>query len=325
MKKIILSLALACVSLSAVAQTTSSFKAFNNLDFSVSAGTTGVGIELASKITPIVQLRAGFHAMPEFEPKMNFGIEGGRFDENGNWVATRFENMADKMEDFTGYSVDTNVDMVGTPDFNNFSLIVDLYPFKNKNWRISAGLYYGVSTIATACNSMEDMSSLLAVGIYNNMYDKIMQGLPVIGDDIYLSPEIEDKFIEMGRMGIRMGDYVRDVYDAQGNMLHKAGDPYIMTPDANSMVRAAVKVNRWKPYLGFGYEGALLKRNPSYRIAFDCGAMFWGGTPSLVTHDGTDLVNDVRNVGGKVGRYVDAIEKLDVMPVLNIRIVKKIF
>lgn len=325
MKKLYISLLLASVSLFTTAQTEATFKPFNNLDLSVSAGTTGLGLDLATKITPIVQVRAGFHFMPEFEPKMNFGIEGGRYDANGNWVTTRFESMADKMQEFTGFAVDSSIDMVGTPNFNNLSLMVDVFPFTNKHWHVSAGVFYGSAGIADACNAIEDMPSLLAVGIYNNMYNKILTGQPVIGDDIYLTPEIEDKFLNMGRMGIRMGDYVRDVVDDEGKVVHKAGEPYIMEPDENSLVRASIEVNRWRPYLGFGYEGALFKRDPSYRISFDCGAMFWGGTPSLITHDGTDLVKDVCNVRGKVGRYVDAISKLDVMPVLNVRITKQIF
>ena len=53
--------------------------------------------------------------------------------------------------------------------------------------------------------------------------------------------------------------------------------------------------------------------------------MFWGGTPKVVTHDGTDLVNDVDNVRGKVGDYVEIIKKFKVFPVLNLRITRRLF
>ena len=75
----------------------------------------------------------------------------------------------------------------------------------------------------------------------------------------------------------------------------------------------------------FGYGGQLLKNDPSWQVSFDCGALFWGGTPRIVTHDGTDLVNDVENVRGKVGDYVDIVKKFKVFPVLNLRITKRIF
>jgi opacity protein-like surface antigen len=302
-----------------------SIKPFRNLDLSVTAGTSGIGFDLATKINSYVGLRAGFSYMPQLEPKINFGIEGGRYDFDGNWVTTRFDNMASQLQEFTGLNIDTSVDMVGEPNFYNFNLLVDVFPFENKKWHITAGVYYGPSSVAKAKNSMEDMPSPLGVSIYNNMYNKIINGEPIIGEDGYLAPELEDKFWDMGRMGIRIGEYKRDVLDAEGNVVHQKGEPYMMEPDANSMVRATVKVNRIKPFLGFGYEGALFKKDPSYKISFDCGVLFWGGKPQLITHDGTDSINDLDNVRGKVGDYVDAIKKFEVYPMLNIRITKTIF
>jgi hypothetical protein len=53
--------------------------------------------------------------------------------------------------------------------------------------------------------------------------------------------------------------------------------------------------------------------------------MFWGGTPSLYNHEGVDLANDVENIGGKVGDYVDLFKAFKVYPVLSLRITKTIF
>jgi hypothetical protein len=53
--------------------------------------------------------------------------------------------------------------------------------------------------------------------------------------------------------------------------------------------------------------------------------MFWGGTPRIYTHDGTDLSKDVENIEGKVGTYVDLLKAFKVFPVLNVRITKTIF
>ena len=50
------------------------------------------------------------------------------------------------------------------------NLLVDVFPFKNnKHWHFTAGFYWGNSTIGKAYNTTEDMPSLVAVGIYNNM------------------------------------------------------------------------------------------------------------------------------------------------------------
>ena len=70
-------------------------------------------------------------------------------------------------------------------------------------------------------------------------------------------------------------------------------------------------------------------------ISFDCGAMFWGGTPNLVVYhglklpDGTyrdvSLTEDVENIGGKVGSYVKLFKAFKVYPVLSLRVTKRIF
>ena len=98
-----------------------------------------------------------------------------------------------------------------------------------------------------------------------------------------------------------------------------------MEPDKDGTVRARVKANPFKPYLGIGYGGRLLKNSDRYHISADLGILFWGGTPSIIMHDGTNLARDVVDIGGKVGDYVDFISGLHVYPVLNLRITKTIF
>ena len=99
----------------------------------------------------------------------------------------------------------------------------------------------------------------------------------------------------------------------------------MMYPDENSTVKADIFVNSFKPYLGVGYGGKLTEKNENIRIEFDAGAMFWGGTPEVVTHDGTDLAKDVENIGGKVGDYVRFVKSLKVYPVLNVKVSFRLF
>ena len=60
-------------------------------------------------------------------------------------------------------------------------------------------------------------------------------------------------------------------------------------------------------------------------MEFDAGMLFWGGSPRIMTHDGVDLARDVRDVGGKVGRYVNFMKAIKVYPVLNLRIFFRMF
>ena len=124
----------------------------------------------------------------------------------------------------------------------------------------------------------------------------------------------------------------KTMVDTKGNTIQR---PYIVAPDEDGMVRVTASSKSFKPYLGFGYGGNLVKKRDDWKISFDCGAMFWGGTPELVVYHGLKLPNgsyrdislteDVENIGGKVGSYVKLFKSLKVYPVLSLRITKRLF
>lgn len=288
----------------------------NHLDFGVSLGTTGIGVELASPIGKMVQVRTGFDFMPHFNHNMHFDIQ--TYDETGI-IVTKFDQLATTMQQMTGYTVDKQIDMVGKPTFYNFKLLVDVFPLHNKKWHFTGGFYLGPSTIATAMNSTGDMSTLLAVGIYNKMYDYFKSDKyldePLYGT-YYVDPAVGDqlkaKFTSYGRMGIHIGD-------------KKDGSLYMMEPGTDGTVYARAKVNSFKPYIGFGYGNAQATKSRPFNVSFDCGLLFWGGTPRVITHDGTDLAHDMKSVRGKVGDYVDLIKVFKVFPVIDLKISYRLF
>lgn len=336
-----------------VAQYWKEHNIFQHLDLSVSAGTTGIGIDLASPIGEYFQLRAGFDYMPRFTAKMKFDVMIGdqparQYDANGNRIETSFDRMQVMLHDFTGVTADDHVDMIGKPTMNNVKLLLDFFPFKNnKHWHVTAGFYWGPSKFAEAVNSTESMNSLIALSIYNNLYDK--SNIHINGDEngnhppqyilqvpdpddpdgkmmpVSLDPQIEQRILAFGRMGFHLGDYARDIYDSNGNLLHAKGDPYIMEGDDNNMVKVTAKSNSFKPYLGIGYRGRLVKNRDDWKISVDAGVMFWGGQPDLYLHDGINLTEDITNIKGQVGDYVDLFKKFTVFPNLSVRFTKTIF
>ena len=336
-----------------VAQYWKEHNIFQHLDVSVSAGTTGIGIDLASPIGEYFQLRAGFDYMPRFTAKMKFDVMIGdqparQYDANGNRIETSFDRMQVMLHDFTGVIADDHVDMIGKPTMNNVKLLLDFFPFKNnKHWHVTAGFYWGPSKFAEAVNSTESMNSLIALSIYNNLYDKSY--IHINGDEngnhppqyilqvpdpddpdgkmmpVSLDPQIEQRFLVFGRMGFHLGDYARDIYDSNGNLLHAKGDPYIMEGDDNNMVKVTAKSNSFKPYLGIGYRGRLVKNRDDWKISVDAGVMFWGGKPDLYLHDGINLTEDITNIKGQVGDYVDLFKKFTVFPNLSVRFTKTLF
>lgn len=337
-------------------------KVFQNLDVSVTAGTPGIGIDVASKIGRYVQLRAGYEFMPRFNMHVNFPIEvGGQpaklYDANGNRVESRFDRLSKMLTSVTGYEVQDEVEMIGKPTINNFKFMVDVFPFRNKHWHVTAGFYWGKSQFGYAENSTQAMTSLLAVGMFNQLYDRATDvdkplfefGDVIIWDFNAGGTSLSEKIANYGgRMGFHIGEYTHDVYytypedvysepyyddeepellHAKGEqvLIHKAGDRYVMEPGSDGMVKVYAKSNPFKPYIGFGYGGRLIKNRDDWQVSFDAGMMFWGGTPDLYTHDGTNLTKDVTNISGKVGDWVDRIAGFKVYPVLSVRFTKTIF
>jgi len=312
---------------------------FNHLDIGVTMGTTGLGFDVAMPVGDYVRLRTGFSFVPRVEVPMTFGIQVG---DDPSKSASKFNRLAGMLQSFTGHAVEDHVEMTGKPTMWNWNLLVDVYPLKhNKHWRVTTGFFLGNSNIAEAFNKTESMSSLLAVDIYNNMYNKLhgkskreLQEIKLIDlgsgyDWLSMDPMVmytlQEKLDAMGRMGIHLGNYTHDIYDAEGNLIHKQGESYVMEPDDNHMVKADMKVNAFKPYLGVGFDGRLVKGDNRLHVSVDAGVMFWGGTPSLITHDGTDLINDVEGITGKVGDYVSTMSKFKVFPVVNVRFSYTIF
>lgn len=320
-KTLVKTLFLAIVAATPLQISSSTFKelmdnSFRHLDLAVNVGTTGIGFEASTPIGDYVKLRAGFDFMPKFTYDMQFTIQIGdsiesKYDKNGNRIETKFDKMAGLLEEFTGTKVDDTIDMVGEPKFNNFKLIVDVYPFKDKRWYFSAGFYLGSSQIGYAYNTTEDMPSLMAVSIYNNIYQKVVDG-DAIFMDLELPPDINKTIKKYGRMGMHVGDNPEE------------GTPYIMVPDENNMVKAYMHVNAFRPYLGAGYSGRISK-DGRLRVSANLGVLFWGGSPKVYTHDGTEIVNGLTNVPGQVGRYTDLARGFKVFPVLNASISYRLF
>ena len=312
---------------------------FNHLNVGVTLGTTGLGVEAGMPINNYLWVRSGLSFMPRMEVPMTFEIQVG---DDPKTSKAKFNRMSSALESFTGKPVSDNVYMTGKAKMWNWNVLFDIYPFQqNLHWRVTAGFFLGPSNVAEAFNQTESMASLVAVDIYNNVYDKLhgkskreLAGVKLIDlgpgyEDVYMDLNMllrmQEMFDNAGRMGLYLGDYSHDITDEDGNVIHKKGDPYVMTPDDDHMVKADVKVNAFKPYIGFGYDGRLVKGNDRLHVGFDAGIMFWGGKPCLYAHDGTDLINDVENITGKVGDYVDMMSKLVVYPVANVRFTYTIF
>ena len=343
MKKILLALAAIVSMVTATAQNTEAEgqdkKLIKHLDVSLTAGSTGIGFDLSTPIGEYVKVRTGLSIMPRVDLPTSFKLQVGDTIETSK---SKFEHLSERLSGITGKEVEPKADMVREPTFWNWNVLVDVYPFReNKHWRFTAGFYWGNKTIGIAYNKAECVPTLLAVNMYNGIYEKLHgkttkelmdvklidlgEGYEDFSTDPAILKRLQKTMDYYGRIGVNMGTYKHDILDEEGNVIHKEGDIYRLEPNDESMVKAEMYVNNFKPYLGFGYGGRLIKGDDRYQISFDCGAMFWGGTPRLITHDGTDLTHDVENIPGGVGSDVRLIGALKVYPVLNVRLTRTLF
>lgn len=292
--------------------------AFNpDLNITVEAGTTGIGFGVSSRVNEYFGVRTSFTWMPHFEFPMHFNIQIGDgkpyYDKQGR---SRFDRMAESLKEMTGFEIDQQVDMIGEPHFHNVKLLVDVYPFNDKRWYFTAGFYAGPSVIGRAYNRTEEMTTLVTLSMYNNIYDRVddLENNPEsehAGKGFEFPYEINEKILSTGRMGMHVGDFAD-------------GTPYIMEPDKDSMVKAQMKVNAFKPYIGAGYNGLIYRNNDRLKFSFDCGVMFWGGAPKVYTHDGTEITS-LNNLNGQVAKYINLSNKLKVFPLLNLGVSYTLF
>ena len=351
MKRIILSFTLGLFIFLSNAQTSffdtlqDDYNMFSHLDVSLTGGSDGLGLDLATPLGDFLQFRTGFAIMPYLEKSLTYSVGVGA---DGMISQERYDQFNGIFQQVTGCQLVDHVDMVARPKLANYKLMLDVLPFANKHWHFSAGFYVGNSTVAKISSTAESVPTMLALNIFNRMIDC------AIGEDgegggtfiewgdfsLALDPGMEDKLYNLAID--RTKGYVKDFdersFEEQTELLHKYGkytvqlgnrvadgSPYFLSPDEHGMIRMEVKANRFKPYLGFGYGGSLLKYSDKYQVSFDCGALFWGGSPKIIMHDGTDIMHDVTNLDGKIGNYCDIARQFKVFPVISLRLTCRLF
>lgn len=343
---------------------------FNHLDAAFTVGTTGFGFDLAVPVTDWVRLRAGgaFRLSKHYDASLGTEIAVGLPEEE---QSRRFDKLSTMMESFMGTAPTRTLELEGDMRMNNFKFLVDVYPFKNnRHWRATVGFFYGNGTIVDGRNTAVSVNTLAAISSYNMMYEGALDGhfmdMTELGITIdgQTEQKIVNKLLSWGEctdangasyyaeygISIPMGTYshdvvaLQDVYDANGNLRHRkgevirrAGETVRMVPDDDDMIHYDVHVNKFKPYLGVGYELAVSKDKRS-TIGIDAGVLFWGGKPGIdfklpVGKDAEgkniyqtlDLVSDVDNVPGKLGDHVSTARDYCVYPEVSVRFARRLW
>lgn len=113
---------------------------FNHLSVGVSAGTDGIGIQLAAPLSPKFSLRAGYSFFPTID--INEDIDLGK--------NPAFINPTKQIIDL---DLDTKM--------NQANILVDFYPSLRSSFHITAGAYFGSSDILSVGNKGQFIRSEL--------------------------------------------------------------------------------------------------------------------------------------------------------------------
>jgi hypothetical protein len=134
----------------AMAQKVRRFGVFDHAAIGVSAGTTGVGFELAAPITDFLVLRAGYSFMPEL-----------KYSTDVHYKAAGVEN---------------ETEIEGKLKYGNGHALLDIYPIPGCTFHATVGAFYGTDKLITAENKQPIIGLLPGEGLEIGDY--------IIGPDV---------------------------------------------------------------------------------------------------------------------------------------------
>ena len=141
LRHLVLPLAILCGVLTAGAQEKDK-NMFNHLSVGVTAGTPGIGFDVAAPIGNYVQVRAGVAFMPSIKFGTDLDVSDG--------------------SEIAGYKIPETVEVEAKVGFTNGKLLFDVFPFKRSSFHITAGAYFGSSAIIKAYNKKDGLLADLA-------------------------------------------------------------------------------------------------------------------------------------------------------------------
>jgi hypothetical protein len=112
---------------------------------------------------------------------------------------------------------------------------------------------------------------------------------------------------------------VKDFEPGEGIVI---GD-YIVGFDQNGYAHGAIKVNKFRPYVGIGIGRSVPRKR--FGVSGDLGVQFWGKPKVYEKQTGMDLEVKKEDLGDDSNKYYDVISKFSVWPVVTLRLTYRIF
>ena len=261
---------------------------FNHFGIGISVGTTALGINVSTVLTPYFGLRAGVNLWPILKLRSNLHL-ASRIQ---NWEPGDIAKYVQELNEVLSEDEQVPMEMPEVmsmhikPKLTAGHLLIDYYPFPHSsNFHLTTGFHLGTGTVIDIHNRHE--GSLIPVTLWNNAME---------------NPDAQE-VVERNNLqpiGLVLGDY-------------------FIAPDENGNIDARIRVSGFRPYLGLGFGRAV----PRKRIGcqFDLGVQFWGSPTVMV--NGEKLKPD--KVGEELDDVLSIVSRIKVFPVLSFRLVGRIF
>ena len=237
MKKKFFTVFLCCMTVWSGISAQESVSAFKNLAVGLEfLSTTGLGLELATPLSPNFALRGGISILPfSYHTTPESSVDQSILEKIDNAINTYPNIVSDlNRKGLPTRAADISSDINATASLNliNGKILFDYYPWAKYSFHFTGGLYIGASEILKVKGRMDE-----AVDVLNVLKDN--------GVDYFNEPYLLDKEKDYQLTG-------KDVMDIRGQL----------------------KTNSVKPYFGLGFGRAVPKSRVS--VSFELGAFYHG-------------------------------------------------
>lgn len=284
----------------------------------VGVGTTGIAIDAGITLNDYLGVRGGVDIMPKFKVNKDIDLETDGVNRKLSQMTQEINDLNDQLKKYNLQPVDLSqypggnlpnkLEVQGKLDNTLGHVLIDIHPFKT-SFHLTIGAYFGKDEVIEVYNKEDGF--LKPINAYNDALIFAQTQTP---------------------SNSTVPQNVRDVVDKYGLTMigGKLGD-YFVTPNPaeNGDVRAYAKVKSFRPYVGLGFGRAVPKKRIGCQ--FDLGVQFWGKPEIFIpTYDkaaGTYQSEkiDGDKAGDDAGKVLKTVSKISVYPVLNFRLVGRIF
>ena len=279
----------------------------------VGVGTTGIAIDAGITLNDYLGVRGGVDIMPKFKVNKDIDLKTEDANKKVSQLTTEINQLNAKLEAAGMQTVDLNqypggnlpnkLEVQGKLDNTLGHILIDIHPFKT-SFHLTLGAYFGKDEIIDVYN--KESGFLKPINAYNEAI--INANSP--SADPGVKQVVNDYNLKM--IGGELGDYF-----------------VTPNPAENGDVRAYAKVKSFRPYVGLGFGRAVPKKRIGCQ--FDLGVQFWGKPEIYVpTYDKAAKTYQYEKIDGDkagedAGKVLKTVSKVSVYPVLNFRLVGRIF